>query len=109
MAFLYSFSQCSNTLLQLFLVVLPLLANKKLVQLESSSSIAKCVIFYASKKLWSESVLVAHFEEVLNSVEAFVVIEHVEVLVLLLLWHVSEAVKRIICSEFSKRSSLNNP
>lgn len=89
-ALLNAFRQSRNRLPQLLLVILPLLAKEELIQLETAASVAQRIILYIFEELRVELVLTAHLEEVLDAVEPLMVVEHEEVLALLLLRHVPQ-------------------
>jgi hypothetical protein len=106
-ALLHPLPEGRYALLQLLLVVLPLLAEEQLVQLETAPAVAQRVVLDVFQELGRELVLTAELEEVLNAVEPLVVVEHEEVLVLLLLRHVAQPVQGVEGAQQPRRRTLH--
>jgi hypothetical protein len=106
-ALLHPLPEGRYALLQLLLVVLPLLAEEQLVQLETAPAVAQRVVLDVFQELGRELVLTAELEEVLNAVEPLVVVEHEEVLVLLLLRHVAQPVQGVEGAQQPLRRTLH--
>lgn len=93
---LNAFRQRRYRLPQLLAVILPLLAKEELIQLETAASVTQRVILYIFEEFRVELVLTAHLEEVLDAVEPLMIVEHEEILALLLLRHVPQSLQRVV-------------
>ena len=99
----------ADHVVQFLLVVLLLaLPEEQLVQREVLVAVAQCVHFDALQELRGELVLRPELEEVLDAVESLVVVEHEEVLVLLLLGHVPQPVQRVEGAEVGRAARLRH-
>lgn len=94
------FVESDYTILNLLPIMVLTLANKQFVELKIMVvAVSQGIDLYIFEELRGELVLVAKFEEMLNSIESLVIVEDEEILVLLLLGDVLEDALRVVGPE----------
>ena len=90
-----AFGECGYAESEFFLKVLFLLASEELIEFEVVVGVAERIVLDVFEELRVDLIAVAELEEVLDAVEALVVVEHEEVLALLLLRHIPQPLQRV--------------
>lgn len=98
--FRHFFVESDYAILNLLLIMVLIFPHEQLVQLKVMVvAVPQGVDLYILQELGGKLVLIAEFEEVLNSIEPFVIVEEEEIFVLLLLGDVLENGLRVVGPE----------
>lgn len=97
MDFRYFFVECDYTILNLLLIMVLILANKQFVELKIIVvAVSQGIDLDIFEEFGGKLVLIAEFEEMLNSIESFVIVEDEKIFVLLLLRDILEDALRVV-------------